>query len=135
MVAVFFVYGLAFFLLGFAILVYPKRQSAFAPSRVIWLLGVFGLLHGANEWLDMHAVLQGSAEPRWSSLLRMLVLPASFAPLAAFGLSRDGRVAPAGWTVAGILLLAWAAIVAVSSAPETTGPLWARYLLGTTGTA
>ena len=53
MIFVWFVYGLAFFVLGLAILVYPKKGSEFRLARHIWMIGVFGIVHGVNEWLDM----------------------------------------------------------------------------------
>ena len=35
MSVVFFIYGLAFFLLGFAVLVYPKKESSFDLAKNI----------------------------------------------------------------------------------------------------
>src|ERR1700719_2673136 len=57
MLVVFFCYGLAFFLLGIAILLQPKRGSAFNIGNHLWLLAGFGLLHGLNEWMDMFLTL------------------------------------------------------------------------------
>jgi len=57
LIPVFFLYGLAFFLLGFAIFMQPRKESSFRLSRYIALLGLFGLLHGVNEWLDMFLLL------------------------------------------------------------------------------
>lgn len=47
---VFFVYGLAFFLMGFSIAFHVKRPSTFRLARYLWLLAGFGLLHGLAEW-------------------------------------------------------------------------------------
>jgi signal transduction histidine kinase len=54
---VFFVYGLAFFLLGMAILLQPRWGSAFNIGHSLWLLAGFGLLHGLGEWMDMFLTL------------------------------------------------------------------------------
>src|SRR6202048_656359 len=57
MLVVFFIYGLAFFLLGIAILLQPRRGSAFNIGNSLWLLAGFGLLHGLAEWMDMFLTL------------------------------------------------------------------------------
>jgi hypothetical protein len=57
MLLVFFLYGLAFFLLGTAILMQPRWGSAFNIGNTLWLLGCFGLLHGLGEWMDMFLTL------------------------------------------------------------------------------
>ena len=57
MLLVFFIYGLAFFLLGIAILLQPRWGSAFNIGNSLWLLAGFGLLHGLAEWMDMFLTL------------------------------------------------------------------------------
>src|ERR1700737_4015780 len=57
MLVVFFCYGLAFFLLGIAILLQPRRGSAFKIGNSLWLLAGFGLLHSLGEWMDMFLTL------------------------------------------------------------------------------
>src|ERR1700736_342050 len=57
MLVVFFIYGLAFFLLGIAILLQPRLGSAFNIGNSLWLLAGFGLLHGLGEWMDMFLTL------------------------------------------------------------------------------
>ena len=53
MTTIFFFYGLSFFIMGLAILVYPKRHSMFALApQLNWVAG-FGLVHGINEGLVM----------------------------------------------------------------------------------
>ncbi|WP_420264510.1 diguanylate cyclase domain-containing protein [Candidatus Magnetominusculus dajiuhuensis] len=51
------IYGFAFFFMGVAISIQPKSDSKFRLSQNIWLLSVFALLHGINEWLDMMAFI------------------------------------------------------------------------------
>ena len=49
---IFFFYGLAFILLGAICLTIRNGNS----GRLPWFwLGLFGLTHGVNEWLDMFA--------------------------------------------------------------------------------
>ena len=82
MIVVFFVYGLSFFVLGLAILIYPKRNSVFALApHLNWIAG-FGLTHGFNEWLDMFILIQGTNPVPMLQLLRAAVLPVSKKSLA-----------------------------------------------------
>lgn len=54
---IFFLYGLAFFLMGFAILTQSKKESTFKLALCINFLAWFGILHGMNEWFDMFLLL------------------------------------------------------------------------------
>ena len=54
---VFFVYGLSFFLFGIAVFFQVRKGSEFRIGKYLWLLAMFGLLHGLNEWLDMFLML------------------------------------------------------------------------------
>lgn len=80
---VFFIYGLAFFIMGIAIFIQPKKESQFRLAGILWLLAAFGFTHGANEFLDMWAIIKG----RDFSLdtLRILVLTVSYLFLFEFG--------------------------------------------------
>src|SRR5713226_2816698 len=80
MLVVFFSYGLAFFLLGIAILLQPKRGSAFKIGNSLWLLASFGLLHGLNEWMDMFLTL---GDTYWTPLGTEVIKVASFYFMAA----------------------------------------------------
>ena len=85
MIFVWFIYGLAFFVLGLVILVYPKKGSAFGLAKDIWMVAVFGILHGINEWVDMFI---GIGEPFPLDILkflRMVTLSVSFLFLFRFG--------------------------------------------------
>ena len=68
MILVWFIYGLAFFVLGLVILIYPKKGSKFDLARHIWLVGVFGIVHGVNEWLDMFMAIGGPLPPLLAEL-------------------------------------------------------------------
>jgi diguanylate cyclase (GGDEF)-like protein/PAS domain S-box-containing protein len=62
--ALFFTYGLSFFVFGLAILLQPSRESDFSIGRFMYLLGVFGILHGTQEWCDMFL---GMGSSNWSA--------------------------------------------------------------------
>ncbi len=93
MLVVFFSYGLAFFLLGIAILLQPKRGSAFKIGNSLWLLAGFGLLHGLNEWMDMFLTL---GDTYWTPLGTEVIKVASFYFMAAsfICLLHFGLIAP-----------------------------------------
>jgi len=76
---IFFLYGLAFILLGgvcFAMLGVPGRPRSFG------VLGAFGLAHGMSEWLDLIALLIGDT-PQFA-VARTVLMAVSFALLLEF---------------------------------------------------
>lgn len=88
-VFIFFIYGLAFFTMGVALVLETMRAPALAERRVLHPLAVFGMLHGIHEWMEI-ILLQGvwlglpfPAELNW---LRVGLLALSFIPLVIFGL-------------------------------------------------
>jgi len=85
---VYFVYGLAFFSMGLAILLERGRASDPRLSHALRLLAFFGLVHGGHEWLEMFQGLgMLPSEPlAWSSF-RIAVLAFSFLGLGGFGAS------------------------------------------------
>ena len=86
---VLFVYGLAFVLLA-AICVILRQNE---PPKLPWMkLGLFGLCHGINEWLEMLIVPLGDSLAFAALRLGMLVL--SFLFLLEFG--RQGWIATGG---------------------------------------
>lgn len=85
MTVVFFFYGLAFFILGFSILLYPKKDSRFILADNLWLIAVFEVVHGINEWLDMFTLVQKPMEIIPLRITRMIAMPVSFLFLIYFG--------------------------------------------------
>ena len=137
MIFLWFIYGLAFFILGFGIIVYPKKGSAFNLAKHIWLIAAFGILHGINEWLDMFIALGNPLLLDLQKLMRLFTIVASFTALVMFGVKvivgvkhkyRLFRFLPI------ILLLIWSAIFAFSSDRFLMGDIMARYLLCVPGT-
>ena len=91
MVLVFFVYGLAFFSMGFAIALESRQSSGLRLANSLPFLATFGILHALTEWSDMLLLLE-SADPSFFSLeavrlVRTLLLGLSTLALVQFGCS------------------------------------------------
>jgi signal transduction histidine kinase len=93
-VHVFFFYGLAFFVMGMALLFVGRRTSQLRFALAVLPLAAFGLLHAAHEWYEMFQKVAVTAEPAGTALLstfaaetvRVLLLAASFVALLVFAL-------------------------------------------------
>lgn len=134
MILVWFVYGLAFFVLGLAVLIYPKRGSKFELAGHVWKIGAFGILHGINEWLDMFIAIGGPLPPVPMENARMVTLPGSFMFLLWFGgtaISERFRRLRLVRAVPITLTLAWLALLPVVESQQrlVLGDVLARYLL------
>ena len=132
---IFFIYGLAFFVLGVTVLLYPRSGSNFKLAESLGFIGYFGILHGITEWLDMFIFLH----PGIAALLkivRLFTLPASFSFLILFGtktiMDKKGKQAILK-AFAPILVAVWTACTAFSSQVLLMGEIAARYLLGVPG--
>jgi signal transduction histidine kinase len=79
-------YGLTFFTLGVAILSRDIRLSELGIARIIWLLAVFGIVHGFHEWLELLEQLHPNLKTPIFSVVRRLVVSTSFLFLFYFGL-------------------------------------------------
>lgn len=114
-IEVYFFYGLAFFTMGLALALASRRTSELSFARAIGPLAVFGLLHGAHEWVEMFqqiaAVTDGYQAPVSHEIMRLLLLIVSFVALDAFGIVLLRREAPNWRRVAqplGLLVGVWA---------------------------
>ena len=137
MLFVWFIYGLAFFVLGLVILVYPKKPSVFRLANDIWLIAGFGLLHGINEWLDMFIAIGKPFPPDILKIIRLATLVGSFLFLLRFGTKvisekikkyRLIRFLPI------VFLAVWIIIIVTSKSRPLMGDIFARYLLCVPGT-
>ena len=140
MIAVYFVYGLAFFSLGLAALLETRHASELPLGRQLRWLAAFGLTHAVVEWCDMFAMAMptGSAHEALT-VVRTLMLPVSALLLVRFGvgLMNDAGPLPAWLSLLPVvfivpigLVLAYALIVAVMEPPlELAADVWSRYLL------
>jgi len=80
----YFLYGLAFFAMGLAMLLETGRSPALAEARSLRFLAGFGLLHGTHEWLEsylMQAQSAGTPIADWLTWFRLGLLAASFLAL------------------------------------------------------
>ncbi|HEX7621542.1 MAG TPA: sensor histidine kinase [Anaerolineales bacterium] len=87
-IPIYFFYGLAFFSMGLLVMLEGGRSSDARLRRALRPLAAFGLVHAANEWLEMFdaiAIQGGHVTPDWLSGIRLATLAFSFISLAAFG--------------------------------------------------
>jgi signal transduction histidine kinase len=136
MEVIFFIYGLAFFLLGFAILYYPRKDSAFLLARKVHFIGWFGIAHGINEWLDLFMLVYAGDRAIPLKYAHMVILPLSFWFLVYFGADmiaiRNPRLrAIRVCTLA--LPLVLVVVFLCGRHNELRWDIWSRYLLGFTG--
>lgn len=146
---VYFVYGLVYFLMGFAVLLQSRGCSALKSARHHYLLGLFGLVHGLADWGPLFIPLQAgiygprSASGLWYVYLVLLIV--SFVFLYYFGVNilvafyprhRWLRLAPAA------AVFVWVALFWLygdqAQSPQVWryyGSTWARYLLALPGSA
>lgn len=86
-----FVYGLGFFILGFAIVLQVQQSSRLELARSLRWLAAFGLTHAFNEWGDLFIPIQthylSLVLVRALRILQLVLLAASFAFLFEFGIS------------------------------------------------
>jgi len=140
---VFFVYGLAFVVMGIAILVQPRKGSGFRLADILWLLALFGITHGANEFLDMWAIIKGRHP--MLDLVRWFILLISYIFLFEFGrqLFRLTKPESSAFQKKTASMLVWwlSPVIGVfillagfmSDDFWRTGSIWTRYLFGFPG--
>jgi signal transduction histidine kinase len=95
--AIYFLYGLAFFSMGLLLLLETWRLEPNAPQQeLLRPLAVFGLIHGAHEWLEIFIIqstrLAGQLADAWQ-WVRVVMLALSFLALWSYSLNayRYGR--------------------------------------------
>lgn len=86
---IYFVYGLAFFVLGLAVALEVWRTEPNLFKRVMWPLAIFGLTHGIHEWIEMFAIISqrtyGFQPSNGFEIFRLILLAVSFVALVVFG--------------------------------------------------
>jgi len=87
---IYFVYGLVFFILGFAIILQTRQSSRLDFARSLRWLAAFGITHGFHEWGDLFIPMQAEyLNPeiiRILYILHLILLALSFVFLFEFGL-------------------------------------------------
>jgi signal transduction histidine kinase len=139
-----FIYGLGFFILGFAIILQVRRSSRLELARSLKWLAAFGITHALNEWGDLFIPIQAEfLSPVAIKLLlvvQLLLLAGSFACLFEFGISVLRPFNGAGW-MSGVPIFifgAWAFLVFFILLPTVpnlegwhhTANALARYFIG-----
>jgi signal transduction histidine kinase len=143
-VFVFFIYGLAFFTMGIALVLEAGRSPRLAERRVLWPLAVFGLMHGMHEWMEiilLQGIWMGLPFPEELSWLRVSWLAASFIPLVLFGVILLHPENRPDWLTIAItvgLVSVFAVIVLLNYRVDPSQLLgradaWSRYLLAIPG--
>lgn len=133
---VFMIYGLSFIVMAIAILAQPhNKKSIFKLSGIIWLLALFGLLHGVSEWLDMFGLIEINGHGHNSAVfgfIKLMFLSVSYLFLFEFGrrlvILRRGQFLPQ-WVTAACSLLTLVFIYNTNYEAS----IWPRYLLGLPG--
>ncbi|MDH4100100.1 MAG: PAS domain S-box protein, partial [Nitrospirota bacterium] len=133
---IFFVYGVAFVVMGIAILAQPRRESQFRLAGILWLLAAFGLSHGLNEWFDMWAIIRGTNAI--FDMVRWIVVTLSFVFLFEFGrrifninaeARRGGATVLLRWWLTPLIVVVILAVSLFSGNFRQTGTWLGRYFL------
>jgi signal transduction histidine kinase len=131
--SVFFIYGLAFFVLGLSVFLSPRKESSiFKLSNIIWLFGAFGLIHGITG-LDMFTIIKGYNSLAWLNL-KFIALASSFFFIFEFGrrlvnLNSKKRILNKWVTVIPCLAVILCVFIFKNIPPD----IWPRYLLALPG--
>ena len=89
-IPIYFVYGLAHFVIGIAVALESGRATQLQLSRALPFLALFGITHGINEWIEMFSLISAQIptllqEPRWAEMLKLGWKGLSFFFLFEFG--------------------------------------------------
>ena len=135
---IYLIYGLSFLALGIAILLQPRKRERFELHSIIWLLAVFGILHGSLEWMELWTMIRGPNP--YLNVLTPFLLLVSYIFLVEFGRriirttlpsSLARRLLDVRMPVLLIGSLLFAAVLSDNLLAAVA--LWSRYLLGFTG--
>ncbi len=146
-VAVYFIYGLAFFSMGLAMALEAGRSPLLAEARILRPLAVFGILHGIHEWLEiflLETLWLGLPYPPLLLWMRIGLLVFSFVSLVAYGvqvLKPPQRLAALDAAVGLILIIGYTGVVFLSCPYSQSDPfhftqhadVLARYFLAVPG--
>jgi diguanylate cyclase (GGDEF)-like protein len=122
---IFFFYGLAFILLGTVCFSIARIRT---DERSWIVLGLFALVHGTSEWLDLTALIAGDT-PLFA-IIRISIMTASFVLLMEFARLQAvqfGMKVPGRWIY--LPLLTIVILGGADSGLSTAGAL-ARYIFG-----
>ena len=87
----YFLYGAAFLFIGFSIGIRNLKGSNLRIAHSMWLLAVFGLMQGIQEWVDIYPLIEGEnltlEELFAGKAISLALSTGSFIVLLQFGLS------------------------------------------------
>ncbi|MBW4437800.1 MAG: hypothetical protein KME04_11735 [Pleurocapsa minor GSE-CHR-MK-17-07R] len=137
---VLFVYGLTFFVMGFAIFLQSRRHSRLRLARDLYWLAAFGILHGIHEWGLMFIPIQASYSPKvlidLLQTLEVVLLALSFFCLMMFGAVALDRRFPWLRRAVMVIMLLWGigfwlsfSFLPTIESWHLQATIWARYLL------
>jgi signal transduction histidine kinase len=142
-----FIYGLGFFILGFAIILQARQSSRLDLARSLRWLAAFGITHAFNEWGDLFIPIQtrylSPALVNFLWIAQLLLLGISFSCLFEFGVAVLRPLGRARWLhgfAAGLLLVWVFTIFFVVLPANPDEQIWhriaralARYFIGFPG--
>jgi signal transduction histidine kinase len=147
-IAVYFFYGLSFFIMGLAVLLEAGHSSELDFARALRPLAGFGLVHGGHEWFEMFLLIYPNITQNpansWIGPLRVALLASSFLMLISFGANLiAGSTRPgAKWRMILVVVAIWGAgllwvLHARSGEPERmiAADVYTRYSLAIPGAA
>jgi signal transduction histidine kinase len=144
---IYFVYGLVFFILGFAIILQTRQSSRLDLARSLRWLAAFGIAHSFHEWGDLFIPIQAiylrPEITRFLYVLHLVLLAISFVFLFEFGLALLYTGKRRRWFhwLPTFLFIGWV-IILLSLLPSTISDerIWrypanalARYFIGLPG--
>ena len=144
---IYFVYGLVFFLLGFAIILQTRQSSRLDFARSLRWLAAFGIAHGFHEWGDLFIPIQAeylSPETiRILYILHLILLALSYIFLFEFGFALLYTGKRGRWFhwLTPLLFIGWfIVLISILTPVNTDERLWrypanalARYFIGFPG--
>jgi len=112
---IYFFYGLGFYSMGLAVLLEIRAKSELRIAAILPLLGLFGIVHGAYEWLTMVSASHPTAGSPWFIILSIITLGLSLLLLLFFGSELVGMVTREKWVRLTPLffIAAWAILVSL----------------------
>lgn len=143
MVPITFAYGLAYFSAGLAIALQQRNMSNFRLAQNLWMLGAFGIIHGAAEWGDIFIPIQSEIlSDFWIMVLsdvQEIAWAVSFAFLLQFAVSMLAPRLPYNTRIQKSFLWSapiWSLVITIMGIfllQEEFGKSWIRYMLGFPG--
>src|SRR4030042_6521469 len=128
---VFLVYGLAFIIMGVCIFVCPRKKSIFTLSDILWLLALFGIVHGLNEWFDMFSFTKNLRSNAFDCV-RWVFLYISYIFIFEFGrrlMLLSYKKVFNKWITIGFSVI----VIILAFTLKYERSIWPRYLLGFPG--